>query len=86
MGLADRIVDIVDIGKFVPNLNITQFYAIGVDAGDTEMICGGSQDNSSLARSSSDVWDLQAVTGDGFVCHIDPQDLLAMEPIIRTIG
>jgi hypothetical protein len=56
------------------NLNITQFYAVGVQAGDPGTICGGSQDNSSLARSISDVWDLQAVTGDGFVCHIDPQD------------
>jgi hypothetical protein len=56
------------------NLNITQFYAVGVDAGDPERICGGAQDNSSLARSDSDVWDLQQVTGDGFVCQIDPQN------------
>jgi hypothetical protein len=56
------------------NLNITQFYAIGVDANDPDTICGGSQDNSSLARTVSDVWSLQAVTGDGFVCHIDPQN------------
>ncbi len=56
------------------NLNITQFYAVGVDAGDPEFICGGAQDNSSLARTGSDVWDLQQVTGDGFVCHIDPQN------------
>jgi hypothetical protein len=54
------------------NLNITQFYAVGVDASDPGVICGGAQDNSSLARTVSDVWDLQAVTGDGFVCHIDP--------------
>jgi len=56
------------------NLNITQFYAIGVDAGDPDVICGGAQDNSSLARTTSDVWSLQAVTGDGFVCHIDSQN------------
>ncbi|HEX4826274.1 MAG TPA: hypothetical protein VFV19_18385 [Candidatus Polarisedimenticolaceae bacterium] len=54
------------------NMNITQFYAVGVDASNTDVICGGAQDNSSLVRTSSDVWDLQAVTGDGFVCHIDP--------------
>jgi hypothetical protein len=56
------------------NLNVTQFYAIGVDANDPERICGGAQDNSSLARTSSDVWDRQAVTGDGFVCAINPLD------------
>jgi len=56
------------------NLNLTQFYAVDVQAGDTETICGGAQDNSSLARTASDTWDLQAVTGDGFVCHFDPQD------------
>ncbi|HEX6852708.1 MAG TPA: hypothetical protein VF139_15030 [Candidatus Polarisedimenticolaceae bacterium] len=54
------------------NLNITQFYAVGVDATNPDVICGGAQDNSSLARTASDTWDLQAVTGDGFVCQIDP--------------
>lgn len=58
----------------IGNMGITQFYAIGVDAGDPEQICGGAQDNSSLARTTSDIWDLQVVTGDGFVCHIDPID------------
>jgi hypothetical protein len=56
------------------NLNVTQFYAIGVDYNDPETICGGSQDNSSLARTTNDLWDLQAVTGDGFVCHFNPQN------------
>jgi hypothetical protein len=56
------------------NLSTVQFYAVGVDANDTETICGGAQDNSSLARATSDVWDLQQVTGDGFVCHINPVD------------
>jgi hypothetical protein len=56
------------------NLNITQFYAVGADAQNPDVICGGAQDNSSLVRTNSDVWDLQTVTGDGFVCHIDPQD------------
>jgi hypothetical protein len=56
------------------DLNVTQFYAVGVDALDPETICGGSQDNSSLARTTSNVWDLQAVTGDGFVCHFNPVD------------
>ncbi|RMG47402.1 MAG: hypothetical protein D6718_03755 [Acidobacteria bacterium] len=56
------------------NMNLTQFYAVGMHPTDTGIICGGAQDNSSLARTTSDVWDLQAVTGDGFVCHIDPQN------------
>jgi len=56
------------------NLNITQFYAVGTDAQNPDVICGGAQDNSSLVRTTSDVWDLQMVTGDGFVCQIDPQD------------
>jgi hypothetical protein len=55
------------------NLSMTQFYAIGVHPTDTGIICGGAQDNSSLARGGpTNVWDLQAVTGDGFVCAIDP--------------
>ena len=54
------------------NLNITQFYAIGVDAQDPDVICGGAQDNSSLARTTSNLWSLQTVTGDGFVCHFNP--------------
>ncbi|ANM29824.1 hypothetical protein ABI59_09895 [Acidobacteria bacterium Mor1] len=56
------------------DMNVTQFYAIGVDANNTDVICGGAQDNSSLVRTSGNVWDLQAVTGDGFVCHVNPQD------------
>ncbi len=57
------------------NLNITQFYAVGTRATDPEsVICGGAQDNSSLARTTSNVWDLQFASGDGFVCQIDPQD------------
>ncbi len=56
------------------NLNITQFYAIDVTADDPETICGGAHDNSSLARTTSDTWDLQTVTGDGFVCHFNPLD------------
>ncbi len=56
------------------NLNVTQFYAIGVDANDPGRICGGAQDNSSLATNNNTVWTRQAVTGDGFVCHLDPVD------------
>ena len=56
------------------NLNFTQFYAVGVDSENPERICGGAQDNSSLARNGSNIWELQAVTGDGFVCAIDPQN------------
>lgn len=56
------------------NINSVLFYAVDVDVADTETICGGAQDNSSLARTTSDIWDLQAVTGDGFVCHFNSQD------------
>ena len=54
------------------NVNSFLFYAIGVHPTAGGTICGGAQDNSSVARQSSNVWDVQAVTGDGFVCHIDP--------------
>lgn len=56
------------------NLSLAMFYAIGMHPTAVGTVCGGAQDNSSLARVASDVWDLQAVTGDGFVCHIDPAD------------
>jgi hypothetical protein len=56
------------------NLNITQLYAVGVHPTDTDTICGGAQDNSSLARTTTDRWELQVATGDGFVCHFDPVD------------
>jgi len=57
------------------NLNMTQFYAIDVHATDSGILCGGAQDNSSLARGgATNVWDLQGVTGDGFVCAIDPAE------------
>ncbi len=56
------------------NLSLAMFYAIGMHPTAVGTVCGGAQDNSSLARQTSDVWDLQAVTGDGFVCHIDPVD------------
>ena len=56
------------------NTNSFLFYAIGVAADDPDLICGGAQDNSSVARSSSNVWGLQAVTGDGFTCHFNPQN------------
>ncbi|ANM29597.1 hypothetical protein ABI59_08420 [Acidobacteria bacterium Mor1] len=57
------------------NLGITQFYAIDVHPTNTDIICGGAQDNSSLARGGADnVWDLQVATGDGFVCQFNTQD------------
>jgi len=62
-------------GNLNSNLNVTQFYAVGTDANDPEsVICGGAQDNSSLVRTTSDVWDLQFASGDGFVCQINPQN------------
>jgi hypothetical protein len=56
------------------NLHTFLFYQIGMHPTDPGVVCGGAQDNSSLARTTSNVWDLQAVTGDGFVCHINPQN------------
>ncbi len=57
------------------NLNVTQFYAVGVHPTDPDTICGGAQDNSSLARNTaSDRWELQVATGDGFVCQFNPAD------------
>lgn len=55
------------------NLSLTQFYAVSVDPGDPERICGGAQDNASLARVGSDVWSLQFAGGDGFVCGFNPE-------------
>jgi photosystem II stability/assembly factor-like uncharacterized protein len=67
-----------DAGATMQNLNgnmsLTQFYDVGIHPTDDGIITGGSQDNSSLARSTSDTWDLQEVTGDGFTTAIDPVD------------
>ncbi len=54
------------------NLNLTQFYAVGIHPQSDDVLVGGAQDNSSLARTASDTWDVQDVTGDGFVGLIDP--------------
>ena len=54
------------------NLNITQFYALGNHPTDNNTIMGGAQDNASLIRTTSNVWQLQLMTFDGFVCHFDP--------------
>jgi photosystem II stability/assembly factor-like uncharacterized protein len=65
-----------DGGKTFANLNgnlvMTQFYGIGIHPTDDGVIVGGSQDNSSLARTGSDTWDLMEVTGDGFLSLINP--------------
>lgn len=54
------------------NLSLTQFYDVGIHPTNNDIIVGGAQDNSSLARTSSDTWALQEVTGDGFVSIINP--------------
>jgi hypothetical protein len=57
------------------NLELTMFYGVDVHPGDREQICGGTQDNSSLARvDPGNVWRLQLLTGDGLLCQIDPLD------------
>jgi hypothetical protein len=53
-------------------LNITQFYDIAVHPTNSGRIFGGSQDNSSEARSASSIWDVTVITGDGFVNAVDP--------------
>lgn len=57
------------------NLEFTMFYGIDIHPFDREQLCGGTQDNSSLARPDADnVWELQLFTGDGALCQIDPLD------------
>lgn len=53
------------------NLNITQLYDVAVHPTDASRILGGAQDNSSEGRSTSSVWDVVTVTGDGFVNAFD---------------
>ncbi len=65
-----------DGGRTFANLNanlvMTQFYGVGIHPTDDGVIVGGSQDNSSLVRTTEDTWDLMAVTGDGFLSYINP--------------
>jgi hypothetical protein len=53
------------------NLNITQYYDIVVHPTDPNIVYGGAQDNSSARRTTSNVWDLTVVNGDGFMNAID---------------
>ncbi len=53
------------------NLNITQYYDIVVHPTDAGIVFGGAQDNSSSKRTTSNVWDLTFVNGDGFMNGID---------------
>lgn len=48
-------------------LNITQFYDVAVHPTDATRLLGGAQDNSSEGRSTSAIWDVVTVTGDGFM-------------------
>lgn len=48
-------------------LTLTQFYDIALDRRDPDRLLGGAQDNSSLGRSTSNVWFLTRATGDGFM-------------------
>ena len=54
------------------NLNVTQFYDLAVHPNNADTVFGGAQDNSSLRRTTSPVWDLTFVSGDGFMNAIDP--------------
>lgn len=53
------------------NLNVTQFYDIAVHPTNSDVVFGGAQDNSSLSRTTSVVWNLTQVTGDGFMNALD---------------
>lgn len=55
-------------------LALTQFYDIALDRRDPDRMLGGAQDNSSLARSTSNVWYLSRATGDGFMNLSAPDD------------
>lgn len=55
-------------------LALTQFYDIALDRRDPDRMLGGAQDNSSLARSTSNTWYLSRATGDGFMNVSAPDD------------
>ena len=61
------------------NLNgqllLTQFYDVAIDPGNPMRMFGGAQDNSSSARLGSQQWNVNAVTGDGFMNAVDPTTL-----------
>ena len=55
------------------DLQITQFYKIGISQTDYGLLLGGTQDNGTLRCNSQNDWD--AVRGgDGMECAIDPND------------
>lgn len=54
------------------NLNITQYYDVAVHPTDAARLFGGAQDNSSSTRTTSQLWAVTVVTGDGFMNLVDP--------------
>ncbi len=56
------------------NLNITQLYDIAVAPSDPTRVFGGAQDNSSLGTDNSTIWDVNLVSGDGFMNLVDPRN------------
>lgn len=55
------------------DLQITQFYKIGISQSNFGLLLGGSQDNGTLRCNSQNDWD--AVRGgDGMECAVDPND------------
>ncbi len=53
------------------NLTVTQFYDVAVHPTNSSRIWGGAQDNSSEIRTTSSIWDVVTVTGDGFTNAVD---------------
>ncbi len=56
------------------NLEITQFYDIALDPADPDRIYAGAQDNSSSLRDDNQLWNVTAVTGDGFMNAVDAKN------------
>jgi photosystem II stability/assembly factor-like uncharacterized protein len=59
-------------GDLSNGLQITQYYDIAVSQTNTNIVSGGSQDNSSMYRNSAGVWQALTTTGDGMITEIDP--------------
>lgn len=67
---------------FINNLPITQFYNIEVDFQNPEVVLGGTQDNSTVMRSSDGAENFfYILNGDGFHVKVDPtnSDLIYAE-------
>ena len=68
-----RSLDAGETISFVSNIPITQFYNIEVDFQNPNKVLGGTQDNNTLMRLTTDVSSYVSILGgDGFHVHVDP--------------